>query len=199
MTYFYVTQVSSTLMISTFDGIQWYSTPLALLIPENLCWDASRAPNRSVSLSVHNVILQCYCPQSSQESLALTSALLENIRVHAKGLWLEGPKASSPLGARLSFLTNIMLYFVTQVPEEVCLDQSLIKSLLKSICWLLCPPANHSTKIPSAGTYWIMQGDSGDFPRRRHFLISTYLFNKYLFNNNCIPTLSSCYPEEFKS
>ena len=180
MTYFYVTQVSFTLRISTFDGIQWYPTPLALRIPENLCWDASHAPNQPVSLSVHNAILPCYCPQSPQENLALTSALLENIRVHAKGLRLQAPKASSPLGARLSFLTKIMLYFVTQVPEEVCLDQSLIKSLLNSNCWLLCPPANHSTKTPSAGTYWIMQGDSGDYPRRRHFLISTYLFI-YLF------------------
>lgn len=82
-----------------------------------------------------------------------TPAHLENIRVHAKGLRLEAPKASSLLGARLRVLIDIILHFVTQAPEEVCLDHSLFKAVLNSFRWLLCLLANYDTKILSAKTY----------------------------------------------
>lgn len=123
----------------------------------------------------------CYCPQNFQQKLTLTSAQLENNRIHTKEQHLEAPKVCSPQGARPNFLTNSMLYFVTQTPEEACLDQSLIKSGLNSICWLLWLAANHSTKTQSTGTCKSVQWDAGTFQKEDvSWCLHIYLTKSYL-------------------
>lgn len=91
------------------------------------------------------------------KKLTPTPAHLEHAEVHTKVLCLEAATASSVPGSTLRSITSIRLYFVTQALEEASLDWSLIKSVFNSIYWLLCLPANHSTKTQSTGTYQRMQ------------------------------------------
>lgn len=102
-----------------------------------------------------------------------------------QGLCLEYLKALSLPGSRRSFLTNIVLsprgHLLAPESHQACLGWHLLA---------LCPPGNYSTKTQCIR----IQRDASDFPRGKHFLISTYLFNNYY-----IPALEAVLPQEMKT
>lgn len=105
--------------------------------------------------------------------LTLNSAQLEHIRVHAKEFCLENPKVSSLLGARLNFLTNIMLYFVTQPPEEAWISSNL--SWIVSVGFY----DHQQATVPRPSPQEVCNEMLG-FSKKKTFLDHIYFINIYL-------------------